>query len=312
MFKKTQKDLTDLGLGSVVTNESRQRLVNKDGSFNVVKKGIRFCGTYNLYHHLLSMSWGKFFLSASLGYFLMNLIFAFAYMLFGSDALQGSKPPTFLGELVRAFFFSIQTASTIGYGHITPESLGANILVTLESFIAILGLALATGLVFSRFSRPTAKILYSENALISPYKDITGFMFRIVNARTNQILEMEAQVHFSYIKEKEGKRERKFHSLELERTRIPFFPLSWTIVHPIGENSPLYRMTQEELIKSEAEFMVKLSGLDDTFHQAVFSWSSYKAEEVVFNAKFIRMYETIDVNGPVTIDIRRLSEFERL
>ena len=240
----------------------------------------------------------------------MNLIFAFAYMTFGSDALLGFKPSNFMGELIRAFFFSVQTASTIGYGNITPESFGTNLLVTLESFISILSLALFTGLVFSRFSRPTTKILFSDNAVIGPYQDITGFMFRIVNSRKNQILELSAQVHFSFISTEGGKRKRMFHKLDLERNLIPFFPLSWTIVHPIDKKSPLFQMTHKELIDSEAEFMILLSGMDDTFHQTVFRRSSYKAEEIVYNAKFVRIYETIDNKGPITIDIDRLSQIE--
>ncbi len=310
MYKKIQDESSDLGLGRVVTDKSRQRMVNKDGSFNVHKKGLNFFTSLSLYHDLLAMSWGKFVLTASLGYFLMNFCFAVAYLLFGADALQGPKPSTFLGEFIRAFFFSVQTASTIGYGNITPGSLSANILVSLESFVSLLGLALCTGLVFSRFSRPTAKILFSDNAVVAPYKNISGFMFRIVNARKNQILELEAQVHFSYITEKEGRRSRKFHKLELERTKIPFFPLTWTIVHPIGKDSPLFRMTHEELIRAEAEFMILLTGIDDTFHQTVFSRSSYKAEEIVFNAKFVRIYDSVDNQGPITIDIDKLSQIE--
>jgi len=310
MLKRSRKENSDLGLGNVITEESRQRMVNKDGSFNVAKKGINYFTSMNLYHDLLSMTWGKFILTASFIYFLMNLIFAAAYMTFGSDALLGTNTSGFWGELLRAFFFSVQTASTIGYGNITPVSMGTNLLVTLESFISLLGLALFTGLVFSRFSRPTANILFSDNAVIGPYKDITGFMFRIVNARKNQILELSAQVHFSYITNEGGKRQRRFHKLELERDLIPFFPLSWTIVHPIDKNSPLSGKTNSDLLGSEAEFMILLSGMDDTFHQTVIRRSSYKAEEIVFNAKFVRIYETVDIEGPITIDIDRLNQYE--
>ena len=312
MAKKKQKEPSDLGLGKVITEESRQRMVNKDGSFNVAKKGLNFFTSLNLYHDLLSMTWGKFILTASFSYFLMNLFFAFAYIIFGTEALRGAEQASFWGELIQAFFFSVQTASTIGYGHITPEGVGPNILVTLESFISLLGLALFTGLVFSRFSRPTTRILFSNTAVVAPYMDMTGFMFRIVNARKNQLLELSAQVHFSYISLDKGKRKRMFHKLDLERVSIPFFPLSWTIVHPIDDRSPLYRKTHQDLIDSEAEFMILLTGTDDTFHQRVFRRSSYKADEVVFNARFVRIYETVDIQGPITIDIGRLSQIERM
>lgn len=314
MFKKIQKDTaSDLGFGSVVTERSNRRFVNRNGTFNVDRKGLNFFTSLSVYHRLLSMTWWQFILVASGGYFLLNLLFAFAYVLFGSEALQGPADATLAGQLLRAFFFSIQTSSTIGYGHITPGSIGANVLVAFESFIGLLGLALATGMVFARFSRPTAKILFSKNAIVAPYKDITGFMFRIVNARQNQILELDAQVHFSFIDEKSGKRKRSFHKLALERSRVPFFPLSWTIVHPIDKDSPLYHMSHEDMQRVDAEFMILLTGLDDTFNQTVYSRSSYKAQEVVYEVKFANIYENLeDDEGPITINISKLSDIERV
>jgi inward rectifier potassium channel len=306
-----EKPSSDLGFGTIVTQESRSRLINKDGSFNVRRRGLNFFTSLSLYHHLLTMTWVQFTIVASLGYFLMNLAFAFAYIIFGTG-LGGSKAATFFEQLIKAFFFSVQTSSTIGYGHIAPETFGANLLVTLESFIGLMGIALVTGMVFARFSRPTARILFSTNAIISPYKEITAFMFRISNARHNQIIELEAQLHFSCILEKDGKRKREFHRLNLERNSVPFFPLSWTIVHPIDKDSPIYNMNHDDLLQSEAEFMILLTGMDDTFNQTVFSRSSYKAAEMIFNARFNKIYETDGAGGTVTIDISRLSEIEKL
>jgi len=306
-----EKPSSDLGFGSIVTDESRQRLINKDGSFNVHRSGLNFFTSLSLYHHLLTMTWIRFTFLASLGYFLMNLGFAFAYIIFGTG-LGGSKVVSFWEQLIKSFFFSVQTSSTIGYGHIVPESLGANLLVTLESFVGLMGIALVTGMVFARFSRPTARILFSKNAVIAPYKEITAFMFRIANARQNQIIELEAQLHFSCIVETDGKRTRGFQRLNLERDSVPFFPLSWTIVHSIDENSPLYTMTLNDLQQAEAEFMILLTGMDDTFNQTVFSRSSYKTDELVFNARFNKIYEAHGHGGAVTIDISRLSEIEKL
>ena len=312
--KKNTKQIeqSDLGFGSVVAGESRQRLVNKDGTFNVTRKGLNFFTSLSVYHALVSISWWKFILIASLGYFLMNVCFAFTYVFFGPAALEGPQPETFIGEFFQAFFFSVQTSSTIGYGHITPGSTVANILVSLESFVGLLGLALVTGLVFARFSKPTAKILFSQNAIIAPYKNITAFEFRIANARDNQILGLKAQVHFSCLEETEGKRKRNFHKLNLERDKVPFFPLSWTVVHPIDKDSPLYRMTREDLIHSDAEFMILLTGLDDTFNQTVYARSSYKPEEIAFDARFGNIYENLHGKGPITVDISRLSVIERV
>jgi inward rectifier potassium channel len=315
MLKKKsekQNEQADLGFGSVVAGESRRRLVNKDGTFNVTRKGLNFFTSLSLYHSLVSISWWKFILIASMGYFLMNVCFAFAYVFFGPAALEGPRAATFISQLFQAFFFSVQTSSTIGYGHITPGSTVANILVTLESFVGLLGLALVTGLVFARFSKPTAKILFSKNAIIAPYKNMTAFEFRIANARDNQILELRAQVHFSCLEEKEGKRKRSFYKLALERDRVPFFPLSWTIVHPIEKDSPLYRMTHEDLIHDDAEFMILLTGLDDTFNQTVYARSSYKPEEIVFGARFGNIYENLHGKGPITVDISQLSVIEKV
>ncbi|MCP5054148.1 MAG: K+ channel, inward rectifier [bacterium] len=311
-INSTPKEPSDLGFGSVVSDKSRERMINADGSFNVTRHGLSFFSSLSPYHHLLTTSWWRFIGLALLGYFLMNLIFAFAYMAVGAQALEGTQASSYLGELFRAFFFSVQTSSTIGYGHIIPDNLAANILVTIESFFGLLAMALATGLVFSRFSRPVAKIIFSKNAIVAPYREITGFMFRIANARKNQLLELGAQVFFSCIEEKEGQRKRTWHKLELERTKVPFFPLSWTIVHPIDKKSPLYNITHEELMEKGAEFMILLSGMDDTFNQTVFSRSSYKAQEVIYGVRFSSIFENLHDHGPVSIDISRLSDIEQV
>lgn len=313
MFRKNNKkrnEQSDLGFGSVVAGESRERLVNPDGTFNVRRKGLSFFASLSLYHDLLSMSWWKFILLASLGYFFVNILFAFAYLAISPGALGGPKPAGLIGDFLNAFFFSVQTSSTIGYGHIVPDSTGANVLVTLESFVGLLGFALVTGLVFARFSRPTAKILFSDKAVIAPYRDITAFEFRIANARKNQIIELRAQLHFSCLEENEGRRKRSFYKLTLERQKVPFFPLSWTVVHPIDEESPLYRMTHEDLVHNDAEFLILMTGLDDTFNQPVHARSSYKAQEIVFGARFGNIYEDFHGKGHITIDIGKLSKIE--
>lgn len=309
---KTEQNETfsDLGFGRVVSEESQRRLVNKDGSFNVTRKGLNYFSSLSLYHYLLDISWYRFIAVASLGYICMNLFFGIIYMIIGIEGLKGSQPSGLLEELFQAFFFSVQTSSTIGYGHITPGSFSADLVVTIESFIGLLGFALVTGLVFARFSRPTAKILFSTRAAVGPFKDITAFMFRIINARKNQIIELEAQLHFSCVEEVEGKKKRMFRQLPLERTRVPFFPLSWTIVHPIDKDSPMYGKTHEDLLNQEAEFMILLTGMDDTFNQTVFSRSSYKADEIVFGKKFKLIYRKETDGKAIVIDVDRIDEME--
>lgn len=302
-------DNRDLGFGSVVAQKSRQRLLNRDGSFNVVRSGLGFWSSLSLYHALLSTSWLKFFSVLTGSYLALNAIFATAYFLCGPETLNGGG--TELGVL-RNFFFSIQTFATIGYGHISPVGLMANVIVTLESVIGLLWLALATGLVFARFSRPTAKITFSDRAVIAPYQGMTAFEFRIANERKNQIIELEAKVLFSHFIEEEGKRTRRFDLLALERSKVSFFPLNWTVVHPIDETSPLYRKNAADLRATEAEFLILLTGIDETFSQTVHARSSYRWDELVWNARFASIYNQPIHNGKLTVDMRRLHVIEKL
>jgi len=157
----------DLGLGSRVTQESRQRFLNRNGSFNVDRRGLSFLRSLNLYHWLITTPWTAFFLLIALSYLLANVLFAFAFLLCGPGALQGTGDPVMNSRFLEAFFFSVQTVATIGYGGVTPHGLAANIIVTFEVLVGLLGFALATGLLFARFSRPDAKILFSRNAIVA-------------------------------------------------------------------------------------------------------------------------------------------------
>jgi inward rectifier potassium channel len=302
----------DLGFGSKVAGESRQRFLNRDGTFNVRRTGIRQYSTLNLYHYLLTMSWKQFLLQVLLLYFLSNIVFGLFYTATGAGALVDTSSEPIANLFLRGFFFSVQTFATIGYGTIHPVGLIPNLLVTIESYYSLLANALITGLVFARFSRPTAKILFSETAVVAPYRNITGLMFRIANSRNNQLIEINAQVSFSRFVEKDGEVKRKFDLLKLERDKVSFFPLSWTIVHPIDEKSPMYGMTQEDFEKSDAEILILLSAMDETFAQIVHARSSYKNEEIKFGYKFADLYNKIEPNERLSIDIRKLSQTEKI
>lgn len=302
----------DLGFGSKVVGESRLRFINRDGSFNVERTGIRRLSTLNLYHFLLTMSWKQFLLLVLLLYFFSNIIFGLLYMATGANALVDTSEEPITNLFLRGFFFSVQTFATIGYGTIHPVGMIPNLLVTVESYYSLLANALITGLVFARFSRPTAKILFSERAVIAPYRGITGFMFRIANSRNNQLIEINAQVSFSHFVEKDGKQTRKFDLLRLEREKVAFFPLSWTIVHPIDENSPMFGMTEEDFRRAEAEILILLSAMDETFAQIVHARSSYKTDEIKFGYRFANIYNKTENHEPISIDIRKLSKIEKV
>ncbi len=303
---------SDLGLGTVAPNQIRRRILEKNGNFNVVRNGLSFWSSASVYHRLLNMKWPTFLGWAALGYLTLNLLFAAIYValdvhvgaLTGGDSVEG------IHRFLRAFYFSVETSSTIGYGNIIPRGDFANMVMTVESFIGLLGVALLTGIVFARFSRPTANVLFSEHALIAPYGEGgRGFMFRIVNGRRSQLIELQVQVILSLIDDGSNGNTRRFHLLPLERERVPFFSLNWTIVHPIDDQSPLHGIDVETLKRRQAEVTILITGMDETFSQIVHARSSYRAEEIVEGARFVQMFRLSD-DGRTEIDIRRIDEHE--
>ena len=223
IFKSNSKNEKNLGFGKFASEGNRMRLINRDGSFNVERKGLNFLSSLSIYHFLLDISWIKFFSFAALGYIFMNIFFATIYVLIGNNAILGHGTLNFWEQFTDAFFFSVQTSSTIGFGHLTPGNFLSDLVVSVESFVGILGVAVITGLLFARFSKPSAKIIFSENAIIAPYKDGKAFMFRIVNARKNQLFELDGEVNLILQKSINGKTERTFHKLDLEISHLTFF-----------------------------------------------------------------------------------------
>jgi len=300
----------DLGFGSRVLESARARFLNRDGTFNVVRENQPFLRSLNLYHEMLSAPLWVFYAVIVGIYVLLNLLFAGLYLLCGPGALHGSTAVTPAEQFLEAFFFSVQTLATIGYGRLSPDGAAANSLVAIEALVGLLGVAFATGLSFARFSRPLAHIQYSDRAVIAPYRGISGLMFRIINERRNQLIEVKARVTLSRIVNENGRRVRKLEPLALERTTVLFFPLHWTIVHPIDEKSPLHGATAESLRESEAEFLILVTGTDETFSETVHSRSSYLAQEVVVGARFADMFVEAG-DGRPRIDVGRFHELER-
>ncbi len=189
-----KREFKDLGFGAEVARAARRRLLNPDGGFNVVREGLDPFSALSLYHWLLTISWPKFIGFISGSYVIVNALFALAYLLCGPGALESSYG-IFAGQpFYRAFFFSVDTFATIGYGNIYPVGVAANTLVTIEALLNIIGIALVTGVVFARFSRPSARIIYSRNAIVAPYRETTALEFRIANARSSQLIEVQVQV----------------------------------------------------------------------------------------------------------------------
>ena len=303
----------DLGFGSVVSRESGIRLLNPDGSFNVTRYGLGFLESFAPYHLLLTISWSGFLGIVGASYITLNFLFAVAYLACGEQALVGAGTAMFGGAFGRAFFFSIETFATIGYGQMAPNGVPANLVVTVEALAGLMYQALATGLLFARFTRPTAALLFSRNAVVGPYRTGEGLMFRLANRRRNEIIELEAQVLFSAMEaDGRGGLVRRYTPLTLERNKVTFFPLSWTIVHPIDEASPLAGQTPEDLERAEAEILVLLSGVDEALEQTVHVRSSYRANEIIWHARFQSMFLQDDAKSRVAVDISRVHEIERV
>jgi inward rectifier potassium channel len=316
MIKKTRKqevrdDERDLGFGTRLTSATT-RLLNRDGSFNVRRRGLSFWRTFDLYQHLLRMSWPRFIGVILLAYGVENLLFATLYVTIGVENLDGVVGETPLERFAEAFFFSSQTITTLGYGRISPVGFWASAVAALESMLGIMGFALITGLLYGRFSRPTAKLIYSQKSLIGPYQGGAAWMFRLANIRSNQLIEVEVQVTYSRIEQLEnGKKARRYYGLNLERSKVNFLALSWTIVHPIDADSPLLGTTPEDFRDSDSEFIILIKAFDDTYSQTVHTRSSYRYDEVTWGAKFLPMFEEADNDKNVRLNLNHISNCER-
>jgi len=301
IFRRTSSgENDDLGLG---LNQAGLRGVNKDGSFNIRRTGQPGFRSYEVYHQLITMPLSRFMLVLLSGYMLANALFGGLYLAVGMEHFGRDGGSGLRAEALDAFFFSAQTLTTVGYGHIYPTSPLANAVAAVESMVGLLAFALACGLLYGRFSRPHARVLFSSHAVIAPYRQGRAFMFRIVNERSNQLIEVDAHVSLSMINPETGL--RTFHSLVLERTRINLFPSNWTLVHPLDGSSPLSGLDAAGFLKADVEFIVLIKAFDDTFAQTVYARSSYKAAEIVWGGRFAPMVSAPEAGHPV-VDLARL------
>lgn len=296
----------DPGLGEKYFRRTK-RVINKDGSFNVTRMGTDF-HPKDIYQFLVNLSWTKFFLLAIIAYILFNALFGLIYFFIGIQNLKGADVSTNLQNYFSCFFFSVQTSTTIGYGGIIPEGLLANFIVTIEAMAGVLAFALITGLLYGRFSHPFSRILYSKNAIIAPYKEINSLQFRIVNQRNNNLMDIEAKV-MAMLVDKDFN--RKYYDMKLERYSVHFFALSWTIVHPIDEDSPIFEKSLEDLKEKQFEILILIKGYDDTFNQVVHSRYSYTFEEIVWGAKFVRSFNT-NSDGDIILNLDDIHLIEKI
>ncbi len=295
----------DPGLTTKFSGDLR-RTINPDGSFNVKRTGLRWRDA-NPYLMLIDTTWPRFLLVVLVGFLAVNMIFACCYLIIGIKNLKGLESD--MSAFANAFFFSVHTLTTVGYGNVYPEGVGANTISSLEAATGLMVFAIATGLLYGRFSRPSARIIYSKNAIIAPYQDGTSLQFRITNARRNVLINMQARVVLMTVNTSDGELTRSFIDLPLERRSVYFFALTWTIVHPIDAASPFFGKTREDLAKLSVELLILIEGFDDTFSQVVHSMYSYRHDEMVWGAKFIPAFK-IDTKGDLVVEVDRIDEMK--
>jgi len=301
------RQIKDPGLGSKYT-PGEKRLMNKDGTFNVQKIGAPE-NIRDTYQSLIKMSWARFFALTFIFIICLNIVFAIVYVLIGVEHLAGNQEGDFWQNLSDAFFFSFQTFTTVGYGYISPIGKLTNFVAVIESATGLMVVAIITGLLYGRFSKPSMRLLFSENALISPYKDGWALMFRVVNLRKSTLLEVSASVALTLLIKDAIENKRKYYRLDLEISHIEFFPATWTLVHPINDKSPIKSLDIKSLNKEDLEIVIQLKAFDDTFAQHVHSRYSYQGDEVIAGAKF-KPASRIDKNGDLVIPLNEFHNFE--
>lgn len=288
-----------------------KRALNPGGQFNVRRIG----GTWRDAHpylFLISASWPVFIGVIAATFLIINLIFAALYLAIGVEHLKGAESRSLESAILTAFFFSTDTLTTLGYGNIWPSGVAANAIAAAEAGTGLIGFAIATSLLFGRFSRPSARIGFSPAMVVAPYMGGTSLQFRIANRRQNDLIELEARVMLMTVEWEGGRPLRRYFPLELERDRVLFLALTWTIVHPIAEGSPLLGKTAEDLARLQAEVMIMIKGFDETFGQTVHTRHSYRFEEIVWDARFAPAFEVDEKDGDLLLELHRIGDIERI
>ena len=284
------------------------RFVNKDGSYNLKKTGLGILNRFSIFQFMLTIPRWKFISVILIFYFVINIAFTSVYLLIGADQLQGMIGAEPWVKVKEVFYFSTQTFTTVGYGRVNPTGDAINIVASLEALTGLLSLAIATGLIYGRFARPKAYLIFSDNALISPYNNGTALMFRFVNYKDNHSLtNVDVKVNVGMKVQENSEPVYKYYTLTLERDKVESLPMNWTVVHPIDENSPLNGFTHVDMKNADVEIYVLIRGFDDVFSDMVQQRSSYTYHEILFNRKFSRMFKESDDGATTILELDKLS-----
>jgi inward rectifier potassium channel len=283
---------------------SISRVVNKNGEFNIRRAGQTWRDT-NPYTFLINCSWTLFAAIVVLVFTIVNVLFAWCYMSIAEGRIKGAESKDPWVHFFNLFFFSTHTLTTVGYGNMYPDGPTANAIASVEALLGLMAFAIATGLLFGRFSRPSARFGFSDTMVIAPYRNGTALEFRVVNRRANNLIEAEARVMLMTVETDGGKLKRKYQQLQLERTQVLFLPLTWTVVHPIDENSPLHGKTAADFEQFQAEVVVMMRGFDENFGQVVYARYSYRFDEIIWGARFAAAFE-VEQSGDLLLWVDRV------
>lgn len=304
-------DREDLGFGRVVAQQVRGRFLGRDGTPNSRKYGLGPQRLEHAYQRALNASWPAFLGWAMGALLLVNGVFALAYGALGSTALRGQDLLGLSDPFLRNFSFSVGVFTTAGTAPMYAVGTTAHWLVVFESLTGPFIMVGIAGLVIARLTRPRMRLRFSESAVIAPYRGGRGLMFRIVNVQPSELSDVQVRVSLALFQDVDGRRERRFHQLELERKSVEFFTLHWTVVHPITEKSPLRGMTPDDFHKAEAEILILVNAHEETFSTRVTTRSSYLWDEVRWDVKFADIFASAG-DGVIAIDVDRLDRTDRL
>lgn len=288
------------------------RFLNKNGESNTYKTGLGLLERYSWFHSMLKMKRGHFFLIV-LGYYIIaNFFFASVYYLIGVEHLSGIDTVTKGDKFAEAFFFSAQTFTTVGYGRISPTGILTSAIASFEALIGLLTFAVATGLMYGRFSKPTAFIRFSAHALISPYKNGTALMIRLSPFKNTLLSDAEAKITVGMVIEENGKTFNKFYPLTLEMDKVNSMNLSWTLVHAINEESPLFNVSEDDFKNGSGEVMVFIKAFDDMFSNTVVARTSFTFQEIIYGARFKPMFFSDKKRNKTVLDLSALNAVEKI
>ena len=302
----------DTGFGSNASAYGG-RFVNKDGSFNVRIDGTSFRQRFSIYHSMLNMPRWKFAWAIVLFFVLINMLFTAVYVLYGANYFQGFVAKTEWDKIKELYFFSTETFTTVGYGRLNPIGDGVNLVASFEAMLGFLSFAIATGLIYGRFSKPRAYLVFSHHAVIGPFQDKTGLMFRVAPYKNGHILtDVQIRVTMAMQIEEDGKLTAKFYTLTLERNRVDSLMMNWTVVHPLDESSPLYGYTAEDMKNADVEVYVLMRGFDEVYANMVQQRTSYTFDEIVHDAKFLPMYHESEDGRTTIFELNKLNHYKQL